>query len=220
MNLKRPWRQLRSTLRAVRFWLARQAQRVLGLVLGRGMDTGGVISGPEHRHPERVRYEASAWHVLPRALRYLGVSEGDAFVDFGCGKGRVVHQAAKWPFRRVIGVEISPQLAEIARGNLEARRDEHRCRSVEIVVSDAAQFPVPDDVTVGYFYWPFIGATLNTVLTRILDSLDRNPRSFRLIFVCPFNSAQVLETGRFRLLRTQEGILDTVQSRVEIFESC
>jgi cyclopropane fatty-acyl-phospholipid synthase-like methyltransferase len=87
--------------------------------------------------------------VLPRALRYLGVSDRDTFVDFGCGKGRVVHQAARRPFRRVIGVEISPVLAEVARNGLAARRHQHRCGSVEIVVSDVTQYRVPDDLTIG-----------------------------------------------------------------------
>jgi predicted RNA methylase len=44
----------------------------------------------------------------------------------------------------VIGVEISPVLAEIARTNLAARRRQHRCRSVEIVVSDVKEFSVPE----------------------------------------------------------------------------
>src|SRR4029450_218589 len=105
-----------------------------------GLDTSGHAREPEHHHSDRVLYVPSAWHVLPRALRYLGVSDRDTFVDFGCGKGRVVHQAARRPFRRVIGVEISPHLAEIARTNLAARRHEHRCRNVEIVVSDVAEY--------------------------------------------------------------------------------
>ena len=129
-------------------------------VFERGLDIEGKAFEPEHDHPDRVDYGPSPWWTLPQALRYLGVSDRDTFIDFGCGKGRVVHQAARRPFRRVIGVEISPALAEIARANLATRRHRHRCPNVEIVVADAKEFRVPDDLTIAYFGHPFTGETL------------------------------------------------------------
>ena len=184
--------------------IARGSRWIGDRVLERGLDTSQIAREPVHDHPDRVGYVPSAWHVLPRALHYLGVSDRDTFVDFGCGKGRVVHQAAIRPFRRVIGVEISPVLAEIARTNLAARRRKHRCRNVEIVVSDVTQFQVPDDLTIGYLHNPFSGDTLDTVLRGIVDSIDRRPRRVRLIYVAaPQNGSQVLATGRFRLLKEQ-----------------
>jgi SAM-dependent methyltransferase len=198
-----PPSRTRLALLRVQRQLASGSQRFANRVLDRGLDTSGSVTEPEHAHPDRVRYVPSAWHVLPRALRYLGVSDLDTFVDFGCGKGRVVHQAARWPFRRVIGVEISPVLAEIARTNLAARRHKHRCRNVEIVVSDVTEFRVPDDLTTGYLFQPFKNETLDAVLRGIVDSIDRHPRRVRLIYVCPLNASQVLATGRFRLLKEQ-----------------
>jgi SAM-dependent methyltransferase len=181
---------------------------------------------PEHDHPDRLAYAPSPWYVLPRALRYLGVSDRDVFVEFGCGKGRVVHQAARRPFRRVVGVEISPVLAEAARIGLAARSHQHRCRDVEIVVADVTAFRVPDDLTIGYFYYPFTGQTFESVLRGIVESIDRNPRRVRLIFAFPTKEArsQILATGRFRLLKEQcSRLLETAPSRpcfpVVIFES-
>jgi SAM-dependent methyltransferase len=186
----------------------RVLDRVADRLLGRGLDTSGNVFVPEHEHPDRVRYLPSAWHVLPRALRYVGVSESDTFIDFGCGKGRVVHQAAKRPFRRVIGVEISPDLAEIARTGLDARRHQHKCRNVEIVVSDVAKYRVPDDLTIGYFFRPFKGETLDAVLRGIVDSIDRQPRRVRLIYVWPTNSV------RSMILATEIFLIDSRSSRV------
>ncbi len=139
----------------------------------------------------------SPWHALPRALYYLGVSDRDTFIDFGCGKGGVVHQAARRPFRRVIGVEISPVLAEIARTNLAARRRQHRCRNVEIVVSDVAEFSVPDDLTIGYLFHPFMNETLDALLRSIVDSIDRRPRRVRLIYVSPVQVPRFSRQGDF-----------------------
>jgi hypothetical protein len=136
-------------------------------------------------------------------------------------QGRVVHHAARRPFGRVIGVEISPVLAEIARNGLATRRHQHRCGSVEIVVCDVTQFRVPDDLTIGYFFHPFVGATFDAVLRGIVCSLDRHPRRVRLIYVCPAHGARVLATGRFRLVRWQRGGLrDGLRDRAAIFETC
>ena len=197
------WGKLASAVRNRRR-MARAIQWLGDRVLGRGLDTAKIVREPVHEHPDRVGYVASPWHVLPRALHYLGVSDRDTFVEFGCGKGRVVHQAARRPFRRVIGVEISPALAEIARANLAARSHQHRCRDVEIVVSDATQFQVPDDLTIAYLYNPFSYETLDTVLGGIVRSIDRNPRRVQLIYVAaPQDGSPVLATGRFRLLKEQ-----------------
>jgi SAM-dependent methyltransferase len=182
--------------------VARGSQWFADHVLNRGLNT--AASGePEHDHPDRLPYISSPWHTLPRALRHVEVSDRDTFIDFGCGKGGVVHQAAKRPFRRVIGVEISPVLAEIARTNLAARRRQHRCRNVEIVVSDVAEYSVPDDLTIGYLFHPVVNETLDALLRSIVDSIDRRPRPVRLIYVFPLQRSRVVATGRFRLLKEQ-----------------
>jgi hypothetical protein len=200
--------------------VANVVERLGDRVLGRGLDTSWRAFEPEHDHPDRLIYAPSPWHVLPRALRHLGVTDRDTFVEFGCGMGRVVHQAAMRPFRRVVGVEISPALAEIARTNLAARRDRYRCRNVEIVVCDAAEYRVPDDLTIGYLFHPFKDETLDAVIQGVSDSIDRRLRRVRLIYVYPLGRSQVLATGRFRLLKEQESrLIDTPLSRAEIFES-
>jgi SAM-dependent methyltransferase len=212
--------RVRRTASKMRLRFVSKSRRLADPLLDRGLDTSGSAVQPEHDHPDRLSYVPSAWHMLPRALRYVGVSERDTFVEFGCGKGRVVHQAAKWPFRRVIGVEISPVLAETARATLAGRSHQHRCGSVEIVVADAAKYQVPDDLTIAYLFHPFGDETLDAVLRAIIDSIDRHPRSVRLIYGFPKGAEQVLETGRFRLLKEQwSRLLDTPMTRVAIFES-
>jgi SAM-dependent methyltransferase len=188
--------------------------------LDRGLGTRGIATEPEHEVPDRVAYVPSAWHVLPQALHYVRAGRQDTFIDFGCGKGRVVHQAAKRPFRRVIGVEISRLLADLARAALAAGQHRHRCQDVEIVVSDATRFEVPDDLTIAYFYDPFRGEILDAVLQNIIASIDRRPRPVRIIYVHPVEGARVLATGRFRLLKEQRGGLrDRRTGRAAIFES-
>ncbi len=125
----------------------------------------------------------TAWHVLPRVLRYIGVSESDTFIDFGCGKGRVVHQAARYPFRRVIGIEVVPELAEIAREAIATGKHRYKCQDVQIVVADATEYEIPDDLTVAYFFRPFRRRAL--VHRPASDSrVDRSQPSTRLAGLC------------------------------------
>lgn len=207
-------------IETVRGLNVRRLETYVDQVVDHGLDTRGRWFAPEVDPHEGLPYVPSPWHVLPRALRAIRASEADVFVDLGCGKGRVVHQAARWPLKRVIGVEISPELAGFARAVIAAHRHEYRCHSVEIIVCDARGFQVPDDLTIAYLYASFHGETLDVFLRHLVDSIDRHPRQVRLIYVQPSFGDQVLATGRFRLVRWQRGGLsDTRISRAAIFES-
>jgi predicted RNA methylase len=103
------------------------------------------------------------------------------FLDYGCGMGRVVTVAATYPIRRAIGVELSREMVLAARTNF-ARARGVVCRDVEFVEQNAAEFVVPDDVSVIHFYNPFVGATLASAVQRIHESLLRRPRAIQIIF--------------------------------------
>ncbi|HET8822302.1 MAG TPA: hypothetical protein VFM57_12195, partial [Thermoleophilaceae bacterium] len=62
--------------------------------------------------------------------------------------------------------------------------------------------------------------TLQAVLQAIVESMDRNPRPVRLIYVWPGPSrSKILATGRFRLVKEQWSPLRGNADRVAIFES-
>ena len=213
--------QLRLAVRKAWVPAAIAATHYGRMVLDRGMNTQSEARLPLHDDPELVQYVPTAWHVVPRALHAIGASREDTFVDFGCGKGRVVHQAACRPLRRVIGVEISAAFAEQARAAVAARRHQHRCLDVEIVTCDATRFTVPDDMTIAYMFDPFRGTTFDAVIRRIIESIDRLPRCVRLIYVHPVRGASVVATGRFRLVGEQRGGLRNVRiNRAALFASC
>ena len=205
----------RRTLR-----LERRLQALVDGLLYRGLDTGTRSVEPEHLDAERLPYAAVPVHVLPRALRTIGVGPEDTFVDFGCGKGRVLLQAARRPFRRVVGVEISPGLVDVARAALAARSRRQRCGEVEVVAADAREFPIPDDMTIGFFYDPFRGEVFDAVLRGIVESMDRRPRRVHLVYAHPILASRILETGRFRVVKRQRGGLlsDNFVASAVIFE--
>jgi len=157
----------------------------------------------------RNRYQPSEWMVLRRILPRREVGADDVFIDVGSGMGRVVFQAAGYSFKRVIGVELSEELNQIARVNIENNRDRLHCRDVTLVTADATDYELPDDVTVAYFANPFTGDIFRTVIDQLLESLDRRPRRLRLVYRNPVEHDYLMSTGRFRPVRRLLGLRPT-----------
>ena len=138
-------------------------------------------------------YSPESYLDFHRCLKWLSPEERrGVFLDCGSGKGRIVLAAARSPFRRVIGVEISPVLNRIAERNLESARPLLRCRDVEFVTVDASAYEFPDDVTCVFVYNPFRGAVLAAVLENLRRSLVRAPRALALIASNPDRCEEAL----------------------------
>jgi len=130
------------------------------------------------------QYEPAYYRSIRQAFAHVRVRPGeDVFLDYGAGMGRVVVAAARRPFRRVIGVELSPDLAATARRNVERARRRLRCRDVEIVVQDAATYEPPDDVNVVFLFNPFGPPVLDAVMERLRASLEAHPRRMRILYL-------------------------------------
>ncbi len=149
--------------------------------------------------PGRRGYAPSGWRALSRGLRGIPIGPKDVFVDYGAGLGRVVVQAARRPFGRVIGLELSEDLASRARRYVAGRR-RLRC-PVEIVTGDATAWELPDDANVLYLNNSFTGDVLETCMGQIVASLNRHPRTAWLIYVNPSEPEQIMRTGCFEEVR-------------------
>ncbi len=186
-------------------------RRTLGAVLvdrPAGVDTARSVKLEELglSGEGRTHYEPSGWLDLRRVLRRSEVSGEDVFLDLGSGKGRVLLAAARYPFRRVIGVELSAELNAIAERNVRDYRGRHRCGEIELVTADVLDYEIPDDVTVVYAYNPFMGELFGAVVEKLLASVDRRPRQVRLIYKTPLEESRMLATGRFRLVKVARGL--------------
>jgi SAM-dependent methyltransferase len=163
------------------------------------MDTGQAVMLKDLGldSPDRYRYVPSGRSVIPRLLRKIGAGPSDVFIDVGSGKGRAVFQAARFPLKRVIGLELADELNQVARYNVEHNRDRLKCANVELITGDAVEYTFPDDITIAYFYHPFSGKTFEDVIDNLIASLDRSPRELRLLYGYPMMADYVRKTGRF-----------------------
>jgi hypothetical protein len=107
------------------------------------------------------------------------------FVDLGAGKGRAMMMAEELHFSRLIGVEFSARLAEIARRNLTKLK----VRNAEIVVQDAAEFLFPPE--------PLVVFTFNSfgpeILKSVLRKLRSHPGPLYFVYVNALHDATIRE---------------------------
>ena len=155
--------------------------------------------------PERGDYKPTGWLTLKKILPPEEVTADDVFLDLGSGKGRAVFLAAQYPFGRVIGVELSPELHEVAEKNLRRYDGRFDGTQIELVNADALEYEFPPEVTVLFLFNPFNGSVFAGALANVLRSLDEHPRPLRVIYVNPVEEAQVLATGRATLVREVSG---------------
>ena len=157
-----------------------------------GVDTGGLIFGEQLDTSAPEAYWATAYYgispsVFSAALDRLSlVWERFTFVDIGCGKGRALMLAMRYPFRAVAGVELSPELARVAERNLQkfaAKRPE----SVPVTVTcrDAGAFELPSGPLVISLYHPFAAPVMRRFLAQVADSFAREPRELWILYANP-----------------------------------
>lgn len=153
-----------------------------------GVDTCGEIAltsldFQSLNKTQGLLYESHHPRVTRIALMALDIEhENYTFIDFGCGKGRVLLLASEFPFRRVLGLEFAPPLAETAEQNLRSYRSKtQRCHNISVRCMDVTDFQLPPEPEVLYFYNPFKDPVMQRVAQEIEWSMQRSPRDLLVL---------------------------------------
>jgi SAM-dependent methyltransferase len=168
--------------------------RTSGLVAGRHLKTG-------HRHD---RHNTAYYGIAPSVFEALvkrwqrsrpaARVEDFSFIDIGAGMGRAVLLAARMPFRAVVGVELNPVLARIARRNLALWRQAGRARApMTILCQDAAGVPLPAGPCLAFLFNPFGAPVMRRLLTAWRKSLEGRAGQLDMLYV---NNEQESELER------------------------
>jgi SAM-dependent methyltransferase len=154
---------------------------------------------------DATHYEATPVGDLATLLAATPIPlERASFVDLGSGMGRVLFLASAYPFRQVIGVEISPALHQIARDNLSAWKGRSRCRDIRLVRANAATCALPPGALIVYLYNPFRGAVLEAVVER----LARRSHETVVLYHTPVERRAFDESGAFeQIAETPRGLV-------------
>lgn len=202
-------RGIAETVRSVRVcFSARERERRAPFDGPRGVDTEQRIRLTDL---DAIGSDVQAlWHYWPTSeksfhdvMHDAAVREGEqVFIDLGSGKGRAVLMASEYPFARVVGVELSPALHEIAQRNVRQwRSSSQRCFDIELLCADVRDFAFPPEKMLVYLFQPFPKEVLEVVIEHLAQSLRECPRAVTVAYLNPIFHEQILRSGCLELER-------------------
>jgi len=166
-----------------------------------GVDTSGLLPAAHlltgHPNDEHV---TAYYGVAPSILRALidrwretvppRPISSYTFVDIGAGKGRGLLVASQYRFKRIVGVELNPALAALARQNAAQWTRAHAAdptapplAPIAVLEQDALDLTLPATATLLFLFHPFEAPVLRQLLDRIAAQLDAQPRPLDLLYV-------------------------------------
>jgi SAM-dependent methyltransferase len=156
-----------------------------------GTDTSGSSPTGEQITGEPVDlhahgYTGSQPGVMRKVFAMLPGVAQCTFVDLGCGKGRPLLVATEFPFKEIVGVELSFAFAQIARNNVERIANHYSRRTpVRIEVGDATEYPIPSGDVVLFMYNPFDEAMIGKMAAGAEAALALESRRVFVVYINP-----------------------------------
>lgn len=183
----RPWLERVPLLRRIYCGWA----RIHPFDAAQGVDTSGFLAAADCAvgavAAEQISpYGGSQPSIVRAALASLPLAAQYAFVDIGCGKGRPLVVASEFPYQRLLGVELAPQLVAVARTNAAviAARHPERC-AIEIELGDATAVSVPAERVVYFMYHAFDRELLGALLANLEQQLRNGLQHLFFVYYNP-----------------------------------
>lgn len=192
---------LKTILRLNRYRCIVVFERLRGVDFSKQMDNKQTSV----KESDGVYFSSSAYFPeLKRVLDDLHISVEDSILDYGSGKGATLVLFRKYRFKMVAGVELSKKLLLIADRNFQKLK----IKDLRLFQADARQFKDIDAYNYFYFYNPFPCEIMAVVLQNIIDSIEKSPRSVKLIYCNPSCHELIVNCGYFSQLKRYEGEVD------------
>jgi SAM-dependent methyltransferase len=194
-----------------------------------GTDTGGYL-GPQEIRSGGIHdamnngYSAVAPSVFREACRRWRATlpssaarvEAYSFVDVGAGKGRGLLLAAELPFRKVIGVELSEELARVAQKNITIwKRLAHPRAKIRVMHEDAMEFRWPRTPLLVYLNNPFDCALVERLVSQLAATAISGPGLIDILYVNPACTETLVHRGIFKLLWNAQIEMDAADQRAD-----
>ena len=169
----------------------------------------GAIDIDESRLAHSNRYEAVVPESFAEMMGCLPITHNEfVFLDIGSGKGRALLLASMFPFKEIVGVELSASLTAIARNNIRIFDDPRmKCRSIRVESGDGgAYLPAPVD-TILYLYNPFDGHVMQPLVNTLQRWLVESRQRLYVAYQVPVCRALFDRAPAFELVHTAQRFL-------------
>lgn len=140
---------------------------------------------------EPINYYTATWLFD----RLTPADINTAFIDIGCGKGRVLAIAAAYGFQQITGIEYSPRLCRLAQPICNVLQFRHPNTNISVIEADARVFDIPDNIGVIFLFNPFDEIIMKTFIEKVTASIHRKKRPLKVLYANPQCKQQWLEAG-------------------------
>jgi len=131
----------------------------------------------------------------------LGVQlEHMSFLDIGSGKGRVMLMASMAGFKRIVGLELNPELCDITSKNFDANPTLFQREKSMVCNEDATTYVLPADINVVFLFNPFGCDLVRAVTLNLIHSFRASSRPIYIIYVNPVCSQVLIDCGLRQVL--------------------
>lgn len=167
----------------------------------RGLDFLEFSSPEDHGFDSDLVHDSAptGGRDLARVCRDLDIAPSARLLDIGCGRGSAIRTLLKFPFQKVDGLDVVPELVSVARNNFRVLNESR----TTIHLADASVFDGYGEYSHFYLASPFPGAVMAQCLERILVARESAGAPTTLIYLNPTYDSTIMDTGRFR--RTDSG---------------
>lgn len=150
-----------------------------------------------------------------KLLALLDINYSGRFVDYGCGKGRVLILAAEAGFKHIVGIEFVSEWAKLSEQNLKNSR--FSSTNFEVLNIDAQLYEPTKADSFFYFYDPFGDEILIPCLQAINSSFASSRRKGHVVILNNLRTdwAPVVQT----MTEFKSRVVEVGGERFLVFES-
>lgn len=147
--------------------------------------------------------------ALEGAGRYLDYREF-FFIDAGAGLGRNLLLASEYPFKKIIGIEISEFLTAQAKSNIQHYgTSDTGCKDVEATCADALKYSFPDHDVFIYMWEPFDEQVFEIFLSNLIAHISKlGNRIFFAILGQKYSRSKALSSFKYLGALPTPGLID------------
>lgn len=156
-------------------------------------------------------YQPVNFYTVHQLFAHLNEADKKtAFLDVGCGMGRVLAVAAAFGFEKIYGVDLSPTMVADAEAQTALQQPHHPNIVFAIEEANAAHYNVPNDVGVIFLFNPFDHTVMEPFVARLKNQLISKPRPLKILYANPvckdiWLNEGFTEAAYFRKMKYLEG---------------
>lgn len=171
----------------------RKNKKIKRLERKTGADFGGRLYQSELGFglSEGNDYTASPDYLLDLCKRFK-VTQNDSAIDLGCGKGYAMYLMSKFSFFKIVGIEKSRLLCEVAKENISILFEQSD--RFDVFCEDATKLSQLESIrdliahssrTFIYIYNSFPYSVMDKVISELINLSKINPGSITIWYACP-----------------------------------